>query len=204
MEIAGNPTWAAVVRVIDDGDECSNGEHGATAQDLADRTAYLKSLVIASQRVAMSVGVDSGGNFTQVLSSNRIYWEQNSVGSAGNLSFQLSGLPIGRQIASVTAYYQNAGNTTLPVTTMPAVALYKRTVAVGNDYWGGGGATLVGSQSDPTSVVATYKLSHKIELTGLTETILEDTEYFVKLTGENGTNAVAGGVFFALRVGIID
>lgn len=44
MNIAGNDNFPANVRVIDDGDTCSNAEHGATAQDLADRTkwAYLR------------------------------------------------------------------------------------------------------------------------------------------------------------------
>lgn len=59
MEIAGSDaSFPAVVRVIDDGDECSNAEHGATATDLADRTAYL------NKHISALLGIGGPGAFT--------------------------------------------------------------------------------------------------------------------------------------------
>lgn len=45
MLIAGTDTFPENVRVIDDGDECSNAEHGATAEDVSNRTRWLKNRV---------------------------------------------------------------------------------------------------------------------------------------------------------------
>lgn len=47
MLIPGTNSYPADVRVIDDGDTCSNAEHSATASDLADRTTWLKTFVDA-------------------------------------------------------------------------------------------------------------------------------------------------------------
>jgi len=94
------------------------------------------------------------------------------------------------------AYWQNSANVALPVGTMPTLILQKVDLSTGiaapND-------VAVASQADTTAVVATYQAMHKITLS-CSETILQDTKYYIEFDGETGANSVIGGRLWDLRV----
>jgi hypothetical protein len=185
----------------------------AAFQEGADRAQALAKLLgltmsggIATRKILVPLAKElrnSSSVFTYVASSGAHYWQQSSVG-VGGLQFDVPQLPIGAKITGAYAWWANASNTTLPVTTMPALALEKNIYSVGAGADPGGYNSTVASQADTTAVVGTYQLMHKIAITGLSEVVAEDVVYRVLFTGENSTNATTGGnlaaIFLTLSV----
>jgi len=215
-EDAGNADFGTGLPVPSNGDDSADWfpQLIAAYQQLADRSQALAQLSGA----AMSGGgstrkilvpivaavLNSGSIFTYVASSGAHYWQQTSVAGVGGLRFEVPQLPIGATIAGVYAWVANDANTTLPVGTMPALLLTKNVYSVGSAADPGTYDATVGSASDATAVVATYKLMHKNAITGLTEVVAQDVIYRIMLTGETGANAATGlnlaAIFIELAV----
>lgn len=205
-EVAANADFSTGLPVPANGDNGSLwGPQVITAlQEVADRTQALSK----ESGVVMSGGVPtkkvtvktaqgdqlrtSVTSFAAVFSSGAHYWQQTSVAAAGAIDFEVPSLPIGSKITGVYAYVANTNNTTLPVGTMPILTLKKNVYSVGAASDPGTYDSTVASQADTTAVVATYKLMHKIAITGLSETVAEDVVYRVMLEGETGANATTG------------
>jgi hypothetical protein len=201
-ETHGNANFGTGLTVPDNGDSGSTwwGVLIAAYQQIVDRLQRLRLWVpdAPTVRVVLSDALQVGTRFVFASETSGLTWRQDDVASVGELQFELRNLPVGRKITGVTAYWLNKNNAVLPVTSMPTVELLKHSVATG-DAWTSA-KTSVGSQADTTAVVATYRLMHAISLTGLSETIAEDTEYYVKFSGETGTNATTGGNLTGIRV----
>lgn len=71
MNIAGADNFPENVRVIDDGDSCSNAEHGATAQDLADRTRWLKNALAVVQAFVLGGAATLAENLEYTLANGK-------------------------------------------------------------------------------------------------------------------------------------
>lgn len=212
-ENAANANFAVGLSAPDVGvdftQEC-NTFRTATLQQLADRSqavAKLGGVVMAggvvTSKILVPIAValrNTGPNFTYVFSSGAHYWQQSSVSGAGAIDFEVPQLPIGSRITGAYCWWANNNNTTLPITTMPALALKKNIYSTGAGSDPGGYDSTVATQADTTAVVATYKLMHKIAITGLTEVVAEDVVYRVGFTGEDGTNATTGGNLAAIYV----
>jgi hypothetical protein len=172
-------------------------------QEIADRTQALAKLSAAvmsggvpTKKVLVPIGYQlrtSITSFAYVFSSGAPYWQQTSVAAAGAIDFEVPQLPIGAKITGAYAWWANTNNTTLPVGTMPILSLKKNIYSVGSGADPGTYDTTVASQADTTAVVATYKLMHKIAITGLSEVVAEDVHYRVMLEGETGANSTTGG-----------
>lgn len=173
-------------------------------QQLCDRSqaqAKLDGLVMSGSTPTKKIIVPTAqGNqlrtsitsFAYVFSSGAHYWQQTSVAAAGAIDFEVPSLPIGAKITGAYALVANTNNTTLPVGTMPILTLKKNVYTVGAAADPGTYDSTVSSQADTTAVVATYKLMHKIAITGLSEVVAEDVVYRVMLEGETGANSTTG------------
>jgi hypothetical protein len=169
-------------------------------QQLADRSQAIQKLsglngvLTRTVHVPLNVALqNSSSRFTSGLASG-IYWEQTSVASVGALEFAIPPLPVGAKITQVIARWGNDFNTTLAIGTPPAISLRKSGIATGVTFVSGiGNPTTIGTQSDTTAVVATYKALHNITLS-VAETISADAVYIVRFTGETGSNSVTGGI----------
>jgi hypothetical protein len=195
MNITGNPaSWHATIPCIDDGDTCSNAEHGATAQALADNLEWLKLWNQDPRIVAVPLlpTQNSSSRFSLVHANTSIaYYSQTDTTSAGRLGFPGPSLPIGRRITQVVAWCMNASSSALPAT-MPTLTLYRSDIAAFTD-------STIGTLTDPTATLAAYKLIHTITL-NVNELIQEAHQYAIAFTGEASTNAVPGLALWALRV----
>ena len=180
-------------------------------QQIADRTQALAAISgaamsggVATKKVLVPMGDNALGNsssrFAFVFSSGANYWQQTDVTSAGKLTLEVPQLPIGATITGVYAWWANTNNTTLPVTTMPTLTLETNVYSAGAAADPGSYNSTVGTMVDATAVVATYKLMHKIALTGLAEVVAEDVVYRVGFAGEAGTNATTGGNLAAIYI----
>jgi hypothetical protein len=72
MNIAGADNFPENVRVIDDGDSCSNAEHGATAQDLSDRTRWLKNALAVVQAFVAGGAATLANNHDYTLANGKV------------------------------------------------------------------------------------------------------------------------------------
>lgn len=207
MLIPGTATWPADIPVIDDGDTCSNAEHAATAQAHANRAKSLATLIgfdgtVRSLPIPLNPVYNASVRFTIGLTPC-IDWNQTSVADGGTLRFLVPTLPVGAKILGVTAYWGNQSTTNVAIGQMPRLQLYKRVNTVGSAFTpniGNGTEVTLGSQTDPTAVLATYKLIHKIEITGLSTVVALDDEYAIDFRGETGANSTTGGVLAGIRL----
>ncbi len=184
----------------------------AGAQQICDRSQALAKLAgaamsggVATRKVMVPLASgdalgNSSSQFTFVFSSGAHYWQQTAVASAGKITFEVPQLPIGAKITGAYAWWANNNNTTLPVTTMPTLTLEKNVYSAGSGADPGAENTTVATQADTTAVVATYKLMHKIAITGLSEVVAEDVVYRVGFSGEDGTNETTGGNLAAIYI----
>lgn len=202
-ETAANADFATGISMPDNGIdsfqdavdiwETAMQEHSDRLQALA----KLAGLITGTQRkvyvpIAKELN-NASTRFTYVFSSGAPYWQQSDVGSVGGLTFEVPTLPIGAKITGAYAWWANNNNTTLPVGTMPTLTLKKIVFSAGAAADPGSLDATVASQADTTAVVATYKLQHKIEITGLSEVVTEDTSYQLLFAGEDGANEQTGG-----------
>lgn len=187
MLVTGADAWVDQVRVIDDGDSCSNAEHGATATDLASRTTHLRNAlpgVAPSIIVQVNLAAFNADNWVPGSTISFGQWVNSDTTGAGFLVFHFPTNLKGK-ITAVKAHVMGtsaagAGHAALPAT-KPVLTLVRHKFA--------DGLTTVASQADPSATVGAYNAAHTIELTGLNATLEEGREYFIQLTGETGANA---------------
>ncbi len=207
MLIPGSASWPVNVRVIDDGDVCSNAEHGASAQDLADRTIALATLMgfngtVRNLPIALNPVINLSSRFAQGATPC-IDYNQTSVTDGGTLRFLVPTLPIGAKILGVSAYWGNQNTTNVAIGTMPRLQLYRRVNTIGVAFInaiGNGTEATIGTVTDTTAVLATYKLIHAISITGLAQVVGADDEYAIDFRGETGANSTTGGTLIGLRM----
>ncbi len=207
MLIPGSATWPADIPVIDDGDVCSNAEHAATAQANANRAKSLATLIgfdgtVRSLPIPLAPVYNASTRFTQGLTPC-IDWNQTSVADGGTLRFLVPTLPVGSKILGASAYWGNQNTTNVAIGTMPRLQLQKRVNTVGVAFVnavGNGTELTVGTATDATAVLATYKLIHLISITGLAVVIGEHDEYALDFRGETGANSTTGGTLIGLRL----
>jgi hypothetical protein len=174
-------------------------------------TTATSRVVRGNRGVSRTIGIPLkpfsgiGAVFTEEINATIPHILQNAVTSAGDLRFQVpAGLvPVGCRITKVAAIWGNQNNATLPVGTMPRVQFHRRLNTIGSAFINGvgnGTETQVGTFTDNTAVVATYKLLHEIAITGLSEIVVADAEYSVHFRGEDGANEQAGGTLVGIRI----
>ena len=188
----------------------ANGDNGSSwgpqvivgLQEIVDRTQWLKGWIQTTPSIVipllMQGNLSTRFSGTVFTPDNYPYIEQTNVSTAGLAWFPIAGrLPVGRKITGATAYWFNTNTTTMPAV-KPKLSIAKKSKTLTN--WFTTAYTVVGSLTDPTTVVATYNQSHAIALTGLSETIADGTEYHVTFEGETSTNSTSGGVLLSLTV----
>lgn len=179
-------SWNATIPVIDDGDSCSNAEHGATAQALTNRTAFIATMLPgAPGNKTYALRLDPVHNqdsrFSQVLSSNHFSWDQDAT-SVGGLYLPLERMPVGARLISATMRWTGArtgAHGTLPAT-MPRIEVtYQDDIA----------DTQIATQSDTSASVGAYDVPHDVTVT-LNHNIVgmpgTPRQYFIKIEGETG------------------
>lgn len=186
MIVTESATWSATVPLIDDGDPLSNAEFLATAQALANRTAYLASIVAGAganktYTVRFDPIINSSSAFTLILSSQHFWLEHTPATGVGALYFPLELLPPGIRLVSATMRYAGArealgAHGTLP-TTMPLIAVHYQDDL--ND-------TQIATQSDPSASVAAYDLVHDVTVTCNHTIVGPPRNYYIRIAGENG------------------
>lgn len=169
-------------------------EYEGMFQELSDRSQWLKGWQGSAThvRIPLIPSVENvGPDWAQVSNYQFAEWTQTSIGT-GLISFQVpSVLPAGRKITAVTATWRNTNTTNVAITTMPAISLLSL------DHTSDGASpVVVGTASDPTNVLATYKAKHDFSASGLTHVINDNLDYVVTFSGESSTNATTGGVLF--------
>ncbi len=186
MNVPGTNTWPTNVRVIDDGDTCSNAEHGATASDLADRTTYVRDGVPGkAASLAVKVPLAPAENASARFEFSAAYWRQLDVTTAGRLIFPVPTTVKGK-ITSVTArihgHIGGVGHAGLPAT-KPKLLLWRIDPALT--------LTVVASATDAPANLAAYETAHNLSITGLSAAIVAGQEYFIQFEGETGANSSA-------------
>ena len=186
MNVTESPTWSANVPVIDDGDPLSNAEFLATAQALANRTAYLATLVAgAGANKTFSIPLDalfnSSSAFTLTLSSGHWWYGHTVASGVGGLYFPLSMLPAGVKLVSATMRYAGArqalgAHGTLPVTMPEIQVVYQDDL---ND-------TVIANAVDPSGTIGAYDLPHDVTVVCNHTIVGPPRNYYVRVTGENG------------------
>lgn len=131
--------------------------------------------------------------------ANRWLYSQGDITSAGALLFSFpSNLPKNfGKIDSVVATLKGDSHSALPAT-KPTLTLYRNGRTVGGT--GDVTATSVGTQTDAAATFGAYDLVHTITIAALNHTILTDSDYFVKFTGEASTNAQLGLILYSIDI----
>ncbi len=186
MNVPGTNTWQTNVRVIDDGDTCSNAEHGATASDLADRTVYVRDGVPGkAASLAVKVPLVSTWNVDDRFEFNTALWLQNDVTSAGRLTFSVPTTVKGKIVsirARIHGQWGGVSHAGLPAT-KPKLTLWRADPSLA--------VTVIASATDAPASLAAYETAHDLSITGLNATIVAGQEYFVQFEGETGANSGA-------------
>jgi hypothetical protein len=187
MNIVGTDQWVENVRVIDDGDTCSNAEHGATAQDLADRTVHIRKGVpgVAPfywMKVPLNMIWNANTRFDFAPATAAL--NQVDVTDQGSIYLPVPGGILGK-ITAVNAWVTSAaGNHAGMPGTKPDVALIRFDPLTFDD-------TVVATASDPSANLAAYETPHLLQLTGLNSARGGNVEHYVRIRGEAGANALA-------------
>lgn len=192
MDIPGSDAFPANVPVIDDGDTCSNSEHGATAQALADRTKYLANRIagaVAAVKIyypASHAEVGSNADWDWGFSNSRIAAIGNTT-APQVLRIPLHLPPAGKITAIGALVNGGTGHAGLPAG-MPAITLFKDPFSTSTTPSLVTGATAI----DASASLVAYEAQHLIEVTGLTYAIEAGMTYEMRVNGESSTNALAG------------
>ena len=187
-------TWTATVQCRADGEAVDGAGQLLIAQDLADRTLYVKNRVPGAAatyvlKVPVMLGPYGTARFT--LSAAGIY--HSDITDSGNERVPIFGLPSSGTITTFTAYVDGlydlgAAHPNL-VGTPPRVYLNYKDKAVA-------GVTISNAMfvDDPfasTNQVA-YEVPHSISpVAPVAHAINADYSYFFRITGEAGANATA-------------
>jgi len=186
MNITDAISWTTPVPLIDDGDPLSNAEFLATAQALANRTAFLASLVAGAGAnktftIPFAPIINSSSAFTLVLSSQHFHYDHTPATGVGALYFSLGGLVAGTRLISATMRYAGAreaagAHGTLPAT-MPLIAVH---------YQDDVSDTQIATQSDTSGSVAAYDLPHDVTVVCNHNIVAPPRNYYIRIAGENG------------------
>lgn len=184
-ETGSNAVFTVGLTVPDNGDDFDDSCElvvGADGQ-LADRTQWLYGWFGSSPRSKVNLGGAWASSFTRDASVGA--WNQSAISSSAHVSAYGTFLPTGRKITGATATIRNPLTANVAIGTMPKLEVVKRSMVTGTE-------TILGSQSDTTAVLATYQAFHSVTVTGLSSTIDDNNEYYLRLRGEDGANAVTG------------
>lgn len=207
MNITGNDNYPANVRVIDDGDACSNAEHGATAQDNADRATYTANTVpgvgtsILTRVPLNGFEIGAGGNWWFGANGNAsgstgaLSWMEHVV-TTNPLYFALPVPPRGT-IISFTAHVKgNIGSGTsfhgAKPATLPKVELVRSKLNPSS------ALEILDSFQDVSADLAAYEPYHALSKTLAAAHTLDPLwTYYLRVHGESGANSTADafGIF---------
>jgi hypothetical protein len=127
--------------------------------------------------------------------SDEADWKSNGGGSGGvettgtsatSCSILLNGLPKGMVITSVKVEVKGVTGGSLPGV-MPTATLYRYGVGAYNIP-----SATVGSQTDASADNAAFTADHTITITGLSHTVLNNSQYQVNVTSPTGGGVAAG------------
>lgn len=184
-------TYDATVTVPDDADTANAGSVNVAFQAIANRTKQLRSKIPASaggnQQLTMAAAKATNWAFDagDVAGQTDHTWYQSSVASADLLEFQLQHIPGAKFTQIVVTLKGKAGHGGLPGT-MPKIQLFKTDRAAHTS------AQVGSDQSDTSANVAAYEAVHTVTLTVSEQTMSETAVYYLKITGEDGANEMAG------------
>ncbi len=191
-ETAANADFATGLTIPDSGEDPSVWSLilEQQIQKIGDRTQALRILAGANtsgqieRSLPLTIGWQESGSeqFALTLSSNHLYWVNDDITGSIGLHFPID-VPVGIKLVSIKARldggaFTGTSHASNP-NTMPALTLLRQTDGVD---------TSVGTQSDTSVNAAAYDVAHDVTLT-VNHTILTNTHYFLKLTGESGGTA---------------
>lgn len=208
-EIAGSATWRSTVTCQSDGDPDTAAVRNLSAEDLADRTAYLKDKADRSERYAdrlnlIAPGLTTGqvsltiGPGRQVgLHGSGVYGCNASAGypesfagisqaSAGSSAIyydvtDLMPKASGTVVSMLYAWIQGQSYSVIP-TTLPSVHLLQVD--------GAGVLSTVASATDSNGTTAAFNAAHSILAGGLTVPVNSGNLYYLKFDfGAGGTGS---------------
>jgi hypothetical protein len=175
-------------------------------QQIEDREQWLKLWLPTSRLLTVPIAyslINTSTRFDLTTSGGAHYWLQSSVASAGLLMFEVPWMPPGVVIKGAHAWIGNGSATNLTGLTKPTLELNKSVLTVGGDPIVSNTEVSIGTASDATTVLATYQLLHKVEITGLSETVTDNTIYRVRFTGETAgsatPNLAMSGIFVTVE-----
>lgn len=121
-----------------------------------------------------------------LLTSSDFSWQ--SSGNSGISLFLPISVPLG---ATITQFFAEitpqSGHGAMPAS-KPTTQLYRSDET---------GPTLIATATDTTSTVVPYENQHLITSAVIAEVVPQFGFYFLKLTGESGTNSIGGTKFFS-------
>jgi len=165
--------------------------------------AYANTITVSANSIAVNVLTVSGiisvpsasiqresrggvgmNHNTWIIDSNGLYNNYDTT-SAGKMIVELD-VPHGATLTDVTVFYRGAsGHGALPAT-KPAMTVYSHNLNTDTQ-------TTIGTATDTAASVPAYEVAHSFGLSGLSTVIARTvTRYFVAISGETSTNAVAG------------
>ncbi len=104
------------------------------------------------------------------------------------------------KITTVDAYFQSGGATALP-TTQPTYTFTKQAFTLGSDPWTDTSSdTLLGTGTGAAASFGAYAVVHKISITGLSHTVLEDAAYHIRFTGDTNDANTGTGVLWGINI----
>jgi hypothetical protein len=170
---------------------------GGSGLELTETSGAAKCVQLASRArtiVQPLIGVQISGTWVHVVSVIADYW-QNTATSGALLHLDLTDLPDGQVLDSVTVKYDPAGgHGGLPV--MPVVTVYSVDVT--------GATASLGTKTDDSADVPTYEASHNITVSGIAHTIDKTTyRYIVRVQAEGAVyiaDAIVRGLSAAVTI----
>ncbi len=186
--------WTIAITVPLDGDVEAAASVITGFQGLANRTTNVRKGVqgVASSltaRIPLVPVFNSSSIFVFNTASSGSGWIQSSL-AASDFRFMLPHHIVGK-LDQVIAHVsggtpgQHAG---LP-TGKPNVSLFSVDLTTVT-----GTTTNIGSANDASATLAAYEAAHTIAITGIAQTLSATSEYFIKFSGESGTNSLANAV----------
>lgn len=200
-----NGPWAATLNVPADGESVNSASVVGYMQEVANRLEYLRQRTPGANPVAnlirlqasvSSVFVPTNWALVGGASASPLGLNQTTIGVIFLPWIPLTDLLTGMIIRGFTVFARGAtAHAALPAT-MPKVELIRvdtTTLAI----------TVVDTQSDVSANTAAYQVVHTIAKTlGAPETVLSTALYYLRLSGEDAANALAGLNFFSASVDV--
>lgn len=196
QDIVGADLWTVTVQCAADGDAVNGASQVLMAQDLTDRTKYLRAKTIGAYGTAplrhVPIGASPSVNnfaFNPPSGGISFSWYQTATGGlADYVGFFLPIVALTGRLTSVEARVEGdlvAGgpHAALPAV-LPTLSLYRQDRL-------GGTSGLVATTTDTSATKEAYDALHLIRLLSLAEPIGDNITWWVRLTGEGGAGAQA-------------